>query len=58
MLSSGVVAGFPVVDVKVELIDGKYHDVESTQWSRAPPRRTSFTAFYIAATHGFAPRFA
>jgi elongation factor G len=29
-LSSGVVAGFPVVDVKVELIDGKYHDVDSS----------------------------
>ena len=28
VLSSGVVAGFPVVDVKVQLIDGKYHDVE------------------------------
>ena len=31
VLSSGVVAGFPVVDVKVQLIDGKYHDVDSTQ---------------------------
>ena len=28
VLSSGVVAGFPVVDVKVQLIDGKYHDVD------------------------------
>ena len=28
--SSGVVAGFPVVDVKVQLIDGKYHDVDSS----------------------------
>src|SRR5581483_567040 len=25
VLGSGVVAGFPVVDVKVQLIDGKYH---------------------------------
>jgi elongation factor G len=30
VLSSGVVAGFPVVDVKVRLIDGKYHDVDSS----------------------------
>ena len=30
MLSSGVVAGFPVVDVKVQLVDGKYHDVDSS----------------------------
>src|SRR4029453_7957674 len=27
VLSSGVVAGFPVVDVKGQLIDGKYHAV-------------------------------
>jgi elongation factor G len=30
VLSSGVVAGFPVVDVKVTLLDGKYHDVDSS----------------------------
>jgi elongation factor G len=30
VLSSGIVAGFPVVDVKVQLIDGKYHDVDSS----------------------------
>src|SRR6201991_1510098 len=29
VLTSGVVAGFPIVDVKVQLIDGKYHDVDS-----------------------------
>jgi elongation factor G len=30
VLLSGAVAGFPVVDVKVQLIDGKYHDVDSS----------------------------
>jgi elongation factor G len=30
VLGSGVVAGFPVVDLKVTLIDGKYHDVDSS----------------------------
>ena len=30
VLGSGVVAGFPVVDVKVELIDGAYHEVDSS----------------------------
>ena len=28
MLGSGVLAGFPVLDLKVTLIDGAYHDVE------------------------------
>jgi elongation factor G len=30
VLGSGVVAGFPVVDLKVTFIDGKYHDVDSS----------------------------
>ncbi len=30
VLNSGVVAGFPVVDVKVSLIDGAYHEVDSS----------------------------
>ncbi len=30
VMTSGVVAGFPVVDVKVSLIDGAYHDVDSS----------------------------
>jgi elongation factor G len=38
VLPSGVVAGFPVIDVRVELIDGKYHTVDS-----------SLLAFEIAA---------
>ena len=30
-LKGGVVAGFPVVDVKATLIDGSYHDVDSSE---------------------------
>ncbi len=30
VMTSGVLAGFPVVDVAVELIDGAYHDVDSS----------------------------
>ncbi len=41
VLGSGVLAGFPVVDLKVTLIDGAYHDVDS-----------SALAFEIAARAG------
>jgi elongation factor G len=41
-LTSGVLAGFPVVDVKVELTDGDYHDVDSSEM-----------AFKIAGTMAF-----
>jgi elongation factor G len=30
VIGSGVLAGFPVVDIKVELIDGAYHEVDSS----------------------------
>ncbi|MEI7482551.1 MAG: elongation factor G [Elusimicrobiota bacterium] len=30
-MDSGVLAGFPVVDVKVTLFDGSYHDVDSSE---------------------------
>jgi len=41
-LSNGVVAGYPVVDIKVEVFDGSYHDVDSSEM-----------AFKIAASMGF-----
>ena len=41
-LSTGGLAGFPVVDVKVSLIDGSYHDVDSSEM-----------AFKIAGSMGF-----
>ena len=39
---SGVIAGFPIIDYKVTLIDGKYHDVDS-----------SSLAFELAGRMGF-----
>ena len=30
-LENGVLAGYPVVDVRVELVDGSYHDVDSSE---------------------------
>ena len=29
-LNNGILAGYPVVDVKVELVDGKYHETDSS----------------------------
>ncbi len=41
-ITSGPLAGFPVVDVKVRLVDGSYHEVDSNEM-----------AFKIAASMGF-----
>jgi elongation factor G len=30
-MESGVLSGYPVVDVRVELVDGSYHDVDSSE---------------------------
>ncbi len=30
-MSNGVIAGYPVVDIKVELYDGSYHEVDSSE---------------------------
>jgi elongation factor G len=32
-MRNGVVAGYPVVDIKIKLIDGSYHDVDSDELS-------------------------
>ncbi len=41
-MDTGVMAGFPVVDIKVTLIDGSYHEVDSSEM-----------AFKIAGSMGF-----
>lgn len=41
-LKNGVIAGYPVVDVKVTIFDGSYHDVDSNEM-----------AFKIAGSMGF-----
>ena len=41
-MEEGVLAGYPVVDVKVAIVDGSYHDVDSSE-----------LAFKIAASMGF-----
>ncbi|HEV8248754.1 MAG TPA: elongation factor G [Gaiellaceae bacterium] len=30
-MESGILAGYPVVDIKVELVDGSYHEVDSSE---------------------------
>jgi elongation factor G len=30
-MSNGVLAGYPTVDIKVQLVDGKFHDVDSSE---------------------------
>jgi elongation factor G len=42
VMGSGVVAGFPVVDVKVQLVDGKYHDVDSSELAFEIASRAAF----------------
>jgi elongation factor G len=41
-MQNGIVAGYPVVDVKVTLFDGSYHEVDSSE-----------VAFKIAASQAF-----
>jgi elongation factor G len=42
VLVSGVVAGFPVVDVRVELIEAKYHDTDSSALAFEIATRAAF----------------
>ncbi|PBS13459.1 elongation factor G [Lysobacteraceae bacterium NML93-0792] len=42
VLANGIMAGYPIVDVKVKLVDGSYHEVDSSEM-----------AFKIAGSMGF-----
>jgi elongation factor G len=42
VMNSGPLAGFPVVDVKVELIDGAFHDVDSSALAFEIASRAAF----------------
>ncbi len=42
VLTSGVVAGFPVVDIQVQLVDGAYHDVNSSALAFEIASRAAF----------------
>ncbi len=42
VLTSGVIAGFPVVDVKASLIDGAYHEVDSSAIAFEIASRSAF----------------
>jgi elongation factor G len=42
VLGSGIVAGFPVVDVRVQLVDGAYHDVDSSALAFEIASRAAF----------------
>jgi elongation factor G len=46
LMTKGILAGYPIVDVKVKLYDGSYHDVDSSEM-----------AFKIAASIGFKKAF-
>jgi elongation factor G len=48
-MTTGTVAGFPVVDVRVELYDGSYHEVDSNEMAFKIAGSMGFTAAMKAA---------
>jgi elongation factor G len=46
---NGVLAGYPVVDVKVELYDGSYHDVDSSEMAFSIAGSMAFQAGFKKA---------
>jgi elongation factor G len=49
-LSNGGLAGFPVVDVKVTVVDGSFHEVDSDEISFREAGRMAFRSAYMKAS--------
>lgn len=48
-LDKGVIAGYPIVDVKTRLVDGSYHDVDSSEASFKKASAMAFKKAFLAA---------
>ncbi len=46
-MTSGPFAGYPVVDMRVELIDGSYHDVDSSDFAFQEAGRAGFKELFL-----------
>ncbi len=48
-MTSGPYAGYPVVDMRVELVDGSYHDVDSSDFAFQEAGRAGFKEMFLKA---------
>jgi elongation factor G len=48
-MTAGVLAGYPTVDIRATLIDGKYHDVDSSDFSFQMAGSKGFKLAFVAA---------
>lgn len=48
-MNSGPYAGYPVVDMRVELVDGSYHDVDSSDFAFQEAGRAGFKELFMKA---------
>lgn len=46
-MQTGPFAGYPVVDVKVTVYDGSYHDVDSNEWAFIEAARACFKKLFL-----------
>lgn len=49
-MQAGVYAGYPVVDVRVDLVDGSYHEVDSSEMAFKTTARDAFKKGFLKAT--------
>ena len=52
-MKSGIFAGYPVVDVKVDLTDGTFHDVDSSEMAFRTAARDAFKKGFLRAVPVF-----